>query len=362
MQINLSNMSDFARGAAFLGAGGGGDPHLGRLFCETAIREYGAPKVVSLDDLDPDANVYTIAMMGAPTVIVEKLICGDDAVLAIKKLEQITGRPATALMPIEIGGINSTLPIAVAARLGLPVVDADGMGRAFPELQMTTFNVYGVPLSPFVLVDEHLESVVIEARDGNNAEHIARAVAMQMGLAVMISCYPMKGADAKRAGIGGTMNAALGIGRAIAEGRRSGDPVQNLLSYLRTTPYYHHCREIFDGKIVDLLRETTRGFSIGRCTLEALDHSQSRLEIAFQNENLMARQDGRLRAMVPDLICIVDRETAEPITTEALKFGVRVKVIAASVAPAMRTPQAIDCFGPRAFGFDEDFVPIEHLG
>jgi len=65
--------------------------------------------------------------------------------------------------------------------------------------------------------------------------------------------------------------------------------------------------------------------------------------------------------MVPDLICIVDRETAEPITTEALKFGVRVKVIAASVAPAMRMPQAIDCFGPRAFGFDEDFVAIENL-
>ena len=361
MQINLSDMSDFARGSAFLGTGGGGDPHLGRLFCETAIRQYGAPKVISLDELDPEANVYTIAMMGAPTVIVEKLICGDDAILAIKKLESITGRPATALMPIEIGGINSTLPIAVAARLGLPVVDADGMGRAFPELQMTTFNVYGVPLSPFVLADEHLESVIIEAMDGKSAESIGRAVAMQMGLAVMISCYPMKGADAKRAGIAGTMSAALGIGRAIAEGRRHGDPVQNLLSYLRTTAYYHHCREIFDGKIVDLLRETTRGFSIGRCTLEALDHSQSRMEITFQNENLVARQDGRLRAMVPDLICIVDRETGEPITTEALKYGVRAKVIAASVPPMMRTPQAIDCFGPRAFGIDEDFVAIENL-
>jgi len=361
MQINLSDMADFARGAAFLGTGGGGDPHLGRLFCETAIHDYGAPQIVSLEDLDPDANIYTVGMMGAPTVILEKLFCGDDAVLAVKRLEHITGRPASALMPIEIGGINSTLPIAVAARLGLPVVDADGMGRAFPELQMTTFNVYGVPLSPFVLVDEHLESVVIEARDGNSAEHIGRAVAMQMGLAVMISCYPMKGADAKRAAVGGTMTAALGIGRAIAAGRRGGDPVSSLLSYLRTTPYYSHCREIFDGKIVDLLRETSRGFSVGRCILEPMDKTQGRMEITFQNENLVARQDGRLRAMVPDLICIVDRETAEPITTETLKYGLRVKVIAASVAPAMRTPEAIKCFGPRAFGFDEDFVPIENL-
>ena len=361
MELTLSDLPHFARGAAFLGAGGGGDPHLGRIFCENAIRLYGSPRVVALDELDPEANVYTIAMMGAPTVIVEKLFCGDDALLAIRKLEQATGRPATAVMPIEIGGINSTLPIAIAARLGLPVVDADGMGRAFPELQMTTFNVYGVPLSPFALADEHLESVVIDAKDANSAEHIARAVATQMGLAVMISCYPMKGRDAQRAAVSGTISLALGIGRAISDGRNSGDPVQSLLGYLRTTEYYRHCREIFDGKIVDLVRETTRGFSIGKCTLQALDGSGSRMEVTFQNENLIARQDGRVRAMVPDLVCIVDRETAEPITTEALKYGVRAKVIAASVPPAMRTPLALACFGPHAFGFEETFTPIEDL-
>ena len=43
-------------------------------------------------------------------------------------------------MPIEAGGVNSLLPLALAARLGLPVIDADGMGRAFPELQMVTFH------------------------------------------------------------------------------------------------------------------------------------------------------------------------------------------------------------------------------
>lgn len=361
MNITLADMPHFARGAAFLGTGGGGNPHLGRLFCDGVIGQFGAPRVITLDELPADANVYTIAMMGAPTVIVEKLFCGDDALLAIKKLEHVTGRLATAIMPIEIGGINSTLPIVVAARLGLPLVDADGMGRAFPELQMTTFNVYGIPLSPFVLADEHLESVVIEAKDGKSAEQIARAVAMEMGLAVMISCYPMKGADAKRTAIPGTLTLALGIGRAIAEGRRSGDPVEHLLGYLKTTDYYKHCRVLFDGKIFDLVRETTRGFSIGRCTLQALDGTGRQMEIAFQNENLVAREDGKIRAMVPDLICIVDRETAEPITTESLKYGLRVKVVAASVPPTMRTPEAIACFGPRAFGFEHDFIPIEHL-
>lgn len=53
-------------------------------------------------------------------------------------------------MPIEAGGVNSMLPIAAAARLGLPLVDCDGMGRAFPELQMVTFTIGGLKRRPWL--------------------------------------------------------------------------------------------------------------------------------------------------------------------------------------------------------------------
>lgn len=361
MKLTIEDMEDYARGAAFLGTGGGGDPHIGRLFCEKAMQEYGVPPIVELKDVPDDANVYTIAMMGAPTVIVEKLFCGDDAELALSRLEAHTGRKATHIMPIEIGGINSTLPIAMAARRGLPLINADGMGRAFPELQMVTFNVYGVPICPMVLTNDQMESVIIETGAGKSAEDIGRAVAMRMGLAVMISSYPMSGADAKRAAIGGTLELALGIGQAIRRGRHGADAVEELLGYLRTTPYYNHCGQLFDGKVVDLLRETTRGFSIGRCVLEDLHGSGARMEVTFQNEHLIATVDGRLKAIVPDLIAMVDRETAEPITTEALKYGQRIKVLGVSAPPMMRTRAALECFGPQAFGFQEKFRPIEEL-
>ena len=45
----------------------------------------------------------------------------------------------------EIGGENSTEPLIVGAELGLPVVDMDFMGRAFPELQV--WKYYSVMLS-----------------------------------------------------------------------------------------------------------------------------------------------------------------------------------------------------------------------
>jgi DUF917 family protein len=85
------------------------------------------------------------------------------------------------------------------------------------------------------------------------------------------------------------------------------------------------------------------------------------MHITFQNENLIARVDGEVKAIVPDLICILDSETAEPITTETLRYGQRVKVMAVSVPPIMRTPEALAIFGPQAFGLDEPFTPIETL-
>ena len=149
MKLELSDLEDFARGAAFLGTGGGGDPYIGKLLSRHAIQEYGMPTIIDADDLADDALVFAIAMLGAPTVLVEKAACGDDIDMAyFDKLAERFGRRPDALIPIEIGGINSTVPVVASARTGIPLINADGMGRAFPEIQMVTFNVYGHPPTP----------------------------------------------------------------------------------------------------------------------------------------------------------------------------------------------------------------------
>ena len=50
-------------------------------------------------------------------------------------------------------------------------------------------------------------------------------------------------------------------------------------------------------------------------------------------------------ASVPDLICVLDTETGEPVTTEMLRYGLRVTVLGAPVRPALA-----DARGPRAGG------------
>lgn len=359
--VTADLLEDMARGAAFLGAGGGGDPYLGAMTALHAIQTYGAPHCVPASAIGDDDPVYTAAMMGAPTVMVEKLTGIEEVEAAIAALERVMGKPAKAILPAEIGGLNALVPVAVAAKRGLPLIDADGMGRAFPELQMVTFAVDGVSTSPLAVCNEHGEYHVINARNNKASEDAARRLVIEMGAAVGVSCYPMDGATAKRSAVHGTLSLAYGIGKAISDGRRRGDPFDSLIAYLKSTDYYNKCGIIFSGKVVDLDRRTERGFTLGACKILSNEGDGSELEVIYQNEYLRARVGDRTLAIVPDLTCILDAETAEPITTEGLRYGQRVKVMGVSCAPVMRSKAALDLFGPRAFGLDEPFRPVEDL-
>ncbi len=163
LTLRADDLEDFCRGAAFLGTGGGGSPYLGRLLAQRIMAEGKTVEIISVDDVPDDALVIPTAGMGAPTIGVEKLQRGDETVVALRRLEEHLGRKAFATMPVEMGGANSVTPLIVGAQTGLPVINADGMGRAFPELQMASFSIYGIQTSPFTRTDEHGECVLIGA-------------------------------------------------------------------------------------------------------------------------------------------------------------------------------------------------------
>ncbi|WP_329086207.1 MULTISPECIES: DUF917 domain-containing protein [unclassified Streptosporangium] len=360
--IDRRDLADLARGAALLGTGGGGDPYIGRLLVEQALRT-GPGTITVLDpgELGDDDLVIPTAQMGAPTVMVEKIPRGDEAVTALRALERHLGRRADATMPIECGGINSMIPLLVAAQTGLPVVDADGMGRAFPELQMETFSVYGVPGSPLALAGENGETVIVDTgADNGRMEWLARGLAIRLGGVAHIAEYAMSGADVKRTAVPNTLSLGLRIGRALREARdEHRDPVSALADTMAGT-LYDKVRVLFHGKVVDVERRTVAGFARGRAALAAFD-GNGELELVFQNENLVARVDGEVRCVVPDLICVLEADTGEPITTEGLRYGQRAVVVGISTPGLMRTPEALAVFGPEAFGLDVRFRPVEDL-
>jgi len=85
------------------------------------------------------------------------------------------------------------------------------------------------------------------------------------------------------------------------------------------------------------------------------------MTVSFQNENLVAWLDGEVVAAVPDLITIIDAETGDAITTERLRYGFRVIVLGIPCDEKWRTPAGVELGGPRHFGYDFDFVPLEQL-
>ena len=56
-------------------------------------------------------------------------------------------------------------PLTVGAELQIPIVDADGMGRAFPELQTLLPFVYGCPPYPTAVGNERGEVAAVAYAD-----------------------------------------------------------------------------------------------------------------------------------------------------------------------------------------------------
>ena len=350
--LKADDIEALCLGATLLGTGGGGDPYIAKLVAGQALTTYGAVEVVSARDLPSDALVLTTAVIGAPTVILEKIPAGTEFVASVQALASYLGKAPAAIMPIEVGGCNTLFPIATAAEMGLPIVNADSMRRAFPQIEMTVFTLAGLPAGPLSVADEKGNQCVFETTTNHIAETLARTAVIQLGLANAISCYPLTAGQVAEHGIQdsltyctemGTLLQAVKDGEEGAWGRFLGESGS---------------REFFTGKVVDLDRRTTDGFARSTVILEDLEGSDSTMRIEVQNENLIAFHDGQPVITTPNLICLLDCETFDPITTEALAYGNRVVVIGMPCAPEWHQDGMLELVGPSAFGYEIDFVEL----
>lgn len=350
-----SDLPALAIGAGILGTGGGGNPYLGMLRCRELLRAGARLQVLPLDALPDDALIGEVGGIGAPVVGVEKLREGREGLRAIRAVEQAIGAPIAATISAEIGGSNAMEPLIAAALAGLPVIDGDGMGRAFPEVQMSTFMIYGAPTAPAALADDKGNVVLLsEIVDMYWLERLARDATVGMGASAMLVTAPMRMDFVRRTAIPGTVTQAMQIGRAVLDARaRRRDVLQALADIA-------HAQIVFRGKITDVRRELQGGFARGHALIEGHgDYAGQQARIAIQNENLVLWIDGVPHITVPDLIMNLDEETAEPITTEVLRYGQRIATIALPAHALLKTPQALAVVGPAAFGYpDLTYRPI----
>eukprot|EP00930_Biecheleria_cincta_P001929 TRINITY_DN103005_c0_g1_i1.p1 TRINITY_DN103005_c0_g1~~TRINITY_DN103005_c0_g1_i1.p1 ORF type:complete len:945 (-),score=169.53 TRINITY_DN103005_c0_g1_i1:107-2941(-) len=347
-QVSEADVEAISLGVGVLGTGGGGSPYRARLALLRAMRNGKRPIVIAPESLPDDCIVLEAGYMGAPTVGVEFLRSGQ-ARIAAKALAAHSGKSPYAVISGEIGGGNGLEQMLLALEMQIPAVDGDLMGRAFPCLDHMTTAFYGVGVTPAALADHQGNIVVVpQVASAKRLEDLLRPVCTAMGCTAGLSTKPLTGLEVKKFCVKHTVSQAFRIGSAILAARRKhSDPVAAVAEVAAG-------KVIFLGKVVDVHRITAAGFARGQVTIRG--HQDTTLKIDFQNENLVATLDGSVVATTPELICIMETATGRPLQTEEMRYSLQVSVLLLPASPLLRSPEALSVVGPRAFGYDVDFV------
>jgi len=352
-----------------MGTGGGGGPEWGRRVLQEALNEGIRLEWVDVTEIPDDAWTCTAYGMGSIAPVSEETRAlirqfgltdryGHQAMeIAVKELASYAGVEIGAIVPSELGAGNTPAPLVVGARLGIPVVDGDYAGRAIPEEMQGTPYLYGKNSWPFASVDRWGNIVIAkETCNPYMLERIGKMLAVAAFGICYIAATLLPGREMREIVVPGTLTFCLELGRVIRRAREEGrDPVEAAVRF--TNGWL-----LFEGEVTGKDWEDREGYMFGtshiRGTGEYRGHT---LDIWFKNENHVSWLDGRPFVCSPDLVVVADRRTGEGITNTDLAAGMEVAVIGVRGLEAFRSERGLSAAGPRYFGFDIDYVPIEVL-
>lgn len=363
-----TEISDFIRGLTLYGVGGGGDPALGTAKLTEVLEKNGSIEMVDAESLPDDVLTCCVFGMGSvaptgsrPGAFGQQVrVTRDPNIRAVQELERLTGKKISVVVPSETGGLNTANALHAGAMLGRVLVDGDYCGHAKPELCQSSPVLNGTDVMPFAVCD-----------DWGNVVHVVKAAspAAMEALGKQISIITkapdrfavcahagmlMTAAEMKRCLAKGSLSKAARVGRAIREARECGkNPPEAAAEAMGG-------RILFKG-IVTAMDWESGGYMSGSTYLYGMESfAGERFKIWFRNENHLAWRNERPTAMSPDVIAVVDLDTGEPITNSVLKTNDRVAVLGAPHV-FCRTAAGIAAMGPRHYGFEMDYQPIEAL-
>lgn len=346
-KVTKKDLEALALGSAVLGSGGGGDPAYDLLMAQHAFDQYGEVDLITLEELQENDLIVPFDFMGAPLIATEQLPSGQEFLILASLIQKTLGKSIRALVTGEIGGGNAFTSLTAACRLGLPVIDGDLIGRAFPQLHMCLPALMGISPSPAFLVDCKGNYVTVCAKSGLELENISRHVAIAMGSHCALASFLMNGNEAKKGVVPGSISRACTIGATILEARaQSVCPVDAVLRECKGV-------RLAQGIIADINHVIKGGFLQGEVCVHQTqgDHTV----IVYQNEYLLAKQNQKILATTPDILALLESDSGTPITSESLKYGLRVDLIALSAPDVWTTPEALELVGPQFFGYETTY-------
>lgn len=316
-QLDKPGMQLTAIGACVLASGGGGSYTVSTKIIEQGVPEGSVVNAWPISAVGSDQWVAVSANMGSPGALFHTTnpYAPTNAFSSLQAWCRVnTGgfERFVATLPVEVGAINSASPLAVAAQLNIPILDADGAGRSIPTLPLTTyarrFPVFPNYVASEAPPGERYNTGQIDVPDETAAEDAIIGLVMTppFGGIAGLAIYPMPGAQLHGAPpVTGTLYDAWRIGQ-IVDANTGIARAQGVVQYLTTErpDGPRPARIVFYGKVVEMV-QATGGTDIGYIVLRD-DTTGESLWIYNQNENIFATLDsstGGPLVMGPDSMC-----------------------------------------------------------
>lgn len=357
-------------GLGIYGTGGGGDPEWGRKIIENDFSKGRVYEIVDPEDVEDDAFVCSGGIMGSVKAleymsydeIVESWEKEFILMKAFKEMEKIKGRKIDYIIPFEAGGLNTPVIMTLAARMGIPVINADAVGRSAPETQMTSFVGYGISLNPMPLVDHKGNTIVVmSANELTYADEIGRFVVTKGGGMGGNAHYAMSGAELKKSCIPGAISNSIRVGKLILEAQRKGiDPVDEFVEK-------ENGLKLFEGVVTEVVGEDKGGFYLTNVTLDGTkDYTNKKAKLVIKNEVMAAWVDGKIKSIFPDLVCMLYTESGIGVMSSDIKQGMKISLVGFPCHERLRyclkTEAGKTAFGGARYGYPElEYIPIEQL-
>lgn len=366
-EMDAQALEDALVGSSYLGTGGGGSLEEARALIAKDLAEglkFSSLSVDALSDDDRVACPYGLASLAETSAEMQaRLDAIEDKVevpvqAAFETLEEHIGQKFAGVILGEIGPLSLAEGLSISARLGMPALDADTVGRAVPEINQHSVKVAGIPLTPIGAATPFGDKMIVGTLgDPTRAEDILRSISV-VSRECGVCDSPITGAQAKQEGtlVTGSLTLARSIGAAVREAKaEGGDAIEAARAagdgYL-----------LFTGTVAATEWRDEDGFLQGKVTLSGNgEFAGETFETDVKNEHLVARRNGEIVATCPDLISIIDLETSDGIVNPGYTDGQAVAVLGFKCDPLWRSDAGLAVFNPRYFGFNLDYAPIEEL-
>ena len=365
---NIQEATDFVRGCTFYATGGGGLPENWIESLMSEINEKGFVQITDISEIPDDAVAVCPFLMGS-------IAPHDEATLkemagfgfidgvnkekarlakAIQELEAYIGVKTTVVVPIELAGANTSGPISAGSSLGMMAVDGDYCGRAIPEILQITPYLYDRKWLPVASVDEWDNVCIIKkATNLRVVERIGKLIsAGAYGLAGQAG-FIMSGKELKETVIAGTLSKSYELGKFIREAQEAHlDHIPQKIAE-KVGGWV-----LAEGKRTDFEDEDRIGYYWGTTTIQS--DAGDEYKIWFKNENHVCWKNGEPFVSSPDLICVVDRHTGEPIPNPKMRQAQDVAIIVLPCDERLRQDKIKKVLDPQYFGFEDiSYVPVE---